>query len=130
TAIKAPSSATDARTWPHRTSRTASQQTRRSARPPATHSNADKTDALEPTPTRRAGSRCPLASPAAYASPSPCADSTNKVCGYHESFCFTNLNLHNGLLLSLVRFRSQAPKEGHLRGKMSGTKRLFDLIVP
>src|SRR4029077_11019234 len=40
----------------------------------------------------------PLASPAAYASPSPCADSTNKVCGYHESFCFTNLDLHHGLL--------------------------------
>src|SRR4029077_6232212 len=68
------------------------------ARPPATHLTADKTDALDPTQTPIARSRCPLASPAAYASPSPCADSTNKVCGYHESFCFTNLDLHHGLL--------------------------------
>src|SRR4029077_18645543 len=91
--------------------RTAFQQTRRSARPPATHLTADKTDALEPTPTRRARSRCPLASPAAYASPSPCADSTNKVCGYHESFCFTNLDLHHGLLAVTVASSLKRPPE-------------------
>src|SRR5437660_3568684 len=43
-----------------------------------------------------------LASPAACASPSPCADSTNQACGYLNSFWLTNPNLHHGLLGFLV----------------------------
>src|SRR5437879_11423157 len=96
--VKSPASATGARTSPHKTSRTGPQQTRRSPRPPAVHSAADRMDAPEPMPAPYVRSTNLLASPAACASPSPCADSTNQACGYLNSFWLTNPNLHHGLL--------------------------------
>src|SRR6266849_4594647 len=84
---KSPASATGARTSPHKTSRTGPGQTRRNPRPPAVHSNADRTDAPEPLPTPYVRSTNLLASPAACASPSPCADSTKQACGYLNTFC-------------------------------------------
>ena len=75
------------RTWPHKTSRTGSRHTRRTPLLPATHSSADKTDAPAPLPTPCARSKSLLVSPAACASPSPCADSTNQACGYLNTFC-------------------------------------------
>src|SRR5438105_14710994 len=59
-------------------------------------------DAPEPMPAPYVRSTNLLASPAACASPSPCADSTNQACGYLNSFWLTNPNLHHGLLGFLV----------------------------
>src|SRR5271157_2758198 len=81
TGSRSPASATAARTWPHRTSRPALRQIRRSAPPPATRLAAGRTDVPELTPTRCAQSRCPLASPVACAGPLPCPHSTYQACG-------------------------------------------------
>src|ERR1035441_4941881 len=86
------------RTSPHKTSRTGFRPTRRSARPPATRSASGKTEPREPPLTPAARSTTPLASPAACACPSPCADSTNDPCESHNLFPFRNPDLHHRLL--------------------------------
>src|ERR1035441_9201303 len=87
-----------ARTWPHRTLRTAPRQTRRSPLNPATRSAADRTGVRAPTPIRCVQSRCPLASPAACASPLPCAHCRNTRLWIAQFISYRYPDLHHRLL--------------------------------
>src|SRR5260370_13231129 len=89
-------SVTAAHIEPHKTSRTAPRQTRRSARPPAVHSVVDKTDVPELRPTPYARSTNHLAFPAACAFPSPCLKSTNDPCELRNLFRFGNQTCTTG----------------------------------
>src|ERR1022692_4066424 len=87
-----------ARTWPHRTLRTAPRQTRRSPLNPATRSAADRTGVRAPTPIRCVQSRCPLASPAACASPLPCAHVRNTRLWIAQFISYRYPDLHHRLV--------------------------------